>query len=618
MFRKIIALLSLWLSIFSFSGASDIKSKIAAAQGQEKLKLILQFFQGFEQVPNEQKERQLLDRYAQEALALSEQFHDRHAEGLARKYAAYSKYLQQQYEPALEDYFQARRIFGELRERNDEAAINKEIGDLFSIVFFVFSDYGRAGEYYKKSLALSRQSKNQFAITENLNNIANIYRAQGNFQEAISLYLEALQLNERYNTLFDSGAILSNLSDTFLKSGNFAESMNYMRQAFVFYEKTRQTQVRGRMYSQKGISCMQQNDFPRALSYFQQALEIHKKYSEIGKTTAELRNLGLLYSRFKKNAKAQECFQQALSLRQQRNDQIEIIQTLLVQAVTLQKQNELAKAEALLLFCENQAIQKQLQEKLCETYLQVSSLYSLRHDPVNALYYQTLGKKTKDGLPSAVILAGMQKLIAKHESNKEIDKIKMQKRRQTIVGLLAICLLLTLIGILAGKQKSIKNWIRNHLSSKEQQLQKKKAQWLDMRQKLDELQKKQSRSTGEMSPTGSERGQECLQLVLQKMQNDKIFLDSEMTLKKMAAKVGANTSSFSKTLNKDLGMGFNDFINYFRIEEAKKIMLADDQNKWDAVDICYEVGFNSMSSFYRIFKMHTGTTPVEFQHACKR
>jgi len=82
--------------------------------------------------------------------------------------------------------------------------------------------------------------------------------------------------------------------------------------------------------------------------------------------------------------------------------------------------------------------------------------------------------------------------------------------------------------------------------------------------------------------------------------------------------VGANTSSLSRTLNKELGMGFNDFINYYRIEEAKKIMLANDQNKWDVSDICYEVGFNSLSSFYRIFKMHTGMTPLEFQRSCKR
>jgi AraC-like DNA-binding protein len=618
MFRKIIVLFCLGLSAFSLPGASDIKSRIDASRGREKLELILRLLQGNGQTPDTQPERPLLDRYAREALALARQFRDRHAEGLALKLIAYSERAQQQYEPALEDYFQSRRIFAELEDHNVQAAISKEIADLFSTVFYIFTDYERTKEYYKDSLALSRQNNDQVATAKNLAAIANTYRAQGNFLEAIPLYREALQLNERNHILYDSGAILGDLSDACLKAGDVAGSMNYLRQSLDFYQKKRQTQGYARQYSQQGFSCMRQNDFPGALHNFQQALEMHEKYSERGRIATELRNIGTLYSRFKQEARAQECFRQALALRQQLNDRIEIIGILLGQAATLQRQNELPQAEALLRFCENQAEQKHLQGRLCETYLQLSSIYSLRHDPVNALYYQTLGKKTRDGLPSTAIQAGMQQIIAKKESGREIAAIKGQKRRQAIISFLAIGLLLALIGMLAWKQKPIRKWVRNLLSSKEQQLQKRKAQWLDMRQKLAELQEQPERGPGAMPPAGGDRDQECLRLLLRKMRDDKIFLDSELTLKKTAAKVGANTSSLSKTLNQHLGMGFSDFINYFRIEEAKKIMLADDQDKWDAVDVCYEVGFNSMSSFYRIFKMQTGTTPVEFQRACKR
>jgi len=330
------------------------------------------------------------------------------------------------------------------------------------------------------------------------------------------------------------------------------------------------------------------------------------------------RDMGRVYSRLKQDAQAQECFRRALALRRQLDDQIDILGTVIAQAKTLLKQNELPKAEALLRFCENQAKQKHLQGILCEAYLQLSSIYSLRHDPVNALYYQTLGRKTQDGLPSTAIQVGMQQIIAKNESAREIAEIKRQKRRQTVIGILGGGLLLALTGILAWKRKSVKKWVRDHLTSKEQRLHKKKSLLQDMQRKLGEFQEKQGRGPGETAPAGDDPGREYLRLVLRKMQDDKIFLDSELTLKRMAAKVGANTSSLSKALNKDLGMSFSDFISYFRIEEAKKIMLADEQNKWDVVDVCYEVGFNSMSSFYRIFKMHTGTTPMEFQRACRR
>jgi len=175
-----------------------------------------------------------------------------------------------------------------------------------------------------------------------------------------------------------------------------------------------------------------------------------------------------------------------------------------------------------------------------------------------------------------------------------------------------------LIGVLAWKQKSIRKWVRDHLSSKDQQLQKKMTQLQELGRKLDRLQETPSPGACAPPATGDGPSRECLQLVLRHMQKDRIFLDSELTLKKMAAKVGANTSSLSRMLNQDLGMGFSDFINHFRIEEAKKIMRTDEQNKWDVIDICFEVGFNSMSSFYRIFKRHTGMTPAEFQQAGKK
>lgn len=618
MSRKIIVLLVLCLSIAYLPGATDNEGRIAAAHGREKLELILQFLQDSGKTADAQTQWPLLERYAREALALAGQLQDRHAAGVALRTIGYAESAQRQYETALEDYFHSRRIFKELGDTGAQTDASREIADLFSSVFYIFSNVERTREYYKNSLASSRRANDPVATAKNLADFANTYRAQGNFLEAIPLYREALRLNERNHVLYDSGAILSDLSDSYLKAGDHAASMNYLRQALVFYQNKRQTQGLARMYSQKGSACMRQNDFPGALLNFRLALEMHEKYSERGRIATELRNIGALYSRFKQQAKAREYIGRAQALRRQLDDQIEILGIVLARARTLQKQNELPKAEALLRFCENQAKQKHLQGKLCETYLQLSSLYSLRHDPVNALYYQTLGRKTQDGLPSTAIQAGMQQIIAKNESDKEIAEIKRQKRRQTVIGILVGGLLLVLTGILAWKRKSIKKWLRDHLTSEEQRLQKKKSLLQGMQQKLGALQEKQGRSPGEALAAGDAPFPECMRLVLRKMQDEKIFLDGELTLKKMAAKVGANTSSLSKALNQDLGMSFSDFINYFRIEEAKKIMLADDQNKWDVVDVCYEVGFNSMSSFYRIFKMHTGTTPMEFQRACKR
>ncbi len=612
MLRKTAALSALFLSVFFLSGSTDSKSRIAAARGREKLALLLKFLQDSDQAPKQDEERRTYAAYAAEAQALSLQLPDRRAQGLARMFVAHGEYLRQQYEPALETYFQSRQLFRELADRKLEADVDRRINDLFPVVFHVFSDLGRAGEYYARSLARARQSKDTLATLKDLINLADTYRARNDFRRAIPLCLEALQLSEVSETHLDSGALLGNLSDMCLKMGDSAASMKYMQQALDFYKMKRQFQASGRAYSQKGFLYMQQNDFDRALASFRQALAIHKKLCEPARTAGELRNLGRLYSQFGQSPQARDYFQQEQALRQQLSDRNEVIQVVLARAMALQKRNELPQAEALLLFCETRARQSHLQLKLEEIYLQTAAIYRLRRDPVKALYYQTLGKRSTDSLPGATMAASIQKIMAKRENDKALHDLQARKRRQTIGAMLAIGLLVALIGLAAAKRKAIRRWARTHMFSKDQQLQKKQAQLLDMRQKLENLGKPPVAS-GPASPGANERSREYLRLVRTCMQRDELFQDSELTLKKMAARIGANSSSLSRALNDNLGMGFSDFVNHFRIEKAKKIMAADSEDKWDVVDICYEVGFNSLSSFYRVFKVHTGTTPSEFQ-----
>ena len=60
-------------------------------------------------------------------------------------------------------------------------------------------------------------------------------------------------------------------------------------------------------------------------------------------------------------------------------------------------------------------------------------------------------------------------------------------------------------------------------------------------------------------------------------------------------------------INENLYKNFFDFINTYRIEEMKKQLQGE--SKYTILGIAYESGFNSKSSFNRIFKKYTGQTP---------
>lgn len=94
------------------------------------------------------------------------------------------------------------------------------------------------------------------------------------------------------------------------------------------------------------------------------------------------------------------------------------------------------------------------------------------------------------------------------------------------------------------------------------------------------------------------------------MRNDKLFLDSNLSLPKLANHIRASANHVSQTLNEKLGMSFFDYVNKWRIEEAKpKILLGEDT----VLNIALATGFNSSSSFYKAFKKETGKTPRSYR-----
>lgn len=95
------------------------------------------------------------------------------------------------------------------------------------------------------------------------------------------------------------------------------------------------------------------------------------------------------------------------------------------------------------------------------------------------------------------------------------------------------------------------------------------------------------------------------------MEQNKPHLDDELTLQKLAAQFGMPEKELSVLINQQIGKHFFDFINEYRIRDAK-ILLKGQPNR-TVLEILYQVGFNSKSSFYTAFKKETGVTPSDYR-----
>jgi len=97
------------------------------------------------------------------------------------------------------------------------------------------------------------------------------------------------------------------------------------------------------------------------------------------------------------------------------------------------------------------------------------------------------------------------------------------------------------------------------------------------------------------------------------MNDKKPYLDFDLTLQKLAVQTDIPEKELSILINQHLGKHFYDFVNEYRINDAKKLLKDTSQKELTVLEILYKVGFNSKSSFYTAFKKSTDQTPTQFR-----
>lgn len=110
--------------------------------------------------------------------------------------------------------------------------------------------------------------------------------------------------------------------------------------------------------------------------------------------------------------------------------------------------------------------------------------------------------------------------------------------------------------------------------------------------------------------------QEYLLPVIKKIQSHmaehKPYLDGELTLTSLAEQLEINPNQLSQILNEGLSENFYRFVNRYRVEESKLLLLDPAFARYNILGIAFQAGFNTKSTFNKTFKELTGLSPSEF------
>ncbi|TPG72144.1 AraC family transcriptional regulator [Hymenobacter nivis] len=95
------------------------------------------------------------------------------------------------------------------------------------------------------------------------------------------------------------------------------------------------------------------------------------------------------------------------------------------------------------------------------------------------------------------------------------------------------------------------------------------------------------------------------------MAEEQPWLEPELTLTEVAKRLRITPGLLSKVINTGCGQNFNDFVNAYRVQEAQRLLADPRFAHYSLVGVALESGFNSRSTFNRVFKKVTGQVPSE-------
>lgn len=101
--------------------------------------------------------------------------------------------------------------------------------------------------------------------------------------------------------------------------------------------------------------------------------------------------------------------------------------------------------------------------------------------------------------------------------------------------------------------------------------------------------------------------------IRQGVEEDRLYLNPQLNIEEFSRQIGSPYRDVSYAINKIFGTNFFEFINHYRIEEAKRLLSDPTRQKMSIMDVLLESGFNSKSAFQRFFKRLVGMSPTEFR-----
>ena len=274
------------------------------------------------------------------------------------------------------------------------------------------------------------------------------------------------------------------------------------------------------------------------------------------------------------------------------------------------------------------AVQVHFRTQYERAYKLLSECYEASGERAKALLYLKKGNALKDSLYNAKAREAVANMMIRYETQKKGKEIlelhidaKIRQRRIKIAFILLISFLvwITLAIWLVwryyhkkwGPKVRAMNFIERRIDEeKERDNRKLRA--------LEKVLPPELKFSVSNQSSGLPFDDDLILKLEKLMTEEKAYLNENLTLAETARLINTNTSYLSRMINEHFSVNFSAFLNRYRIEEAKRMILDKKYSHLSIEGISQSAGFRSKSTFFQVFKQSTGQTPGNFAHRNKK
>ncbi|MFN5418342.1 MAG: helix-turn-helix domain-containing protein [Flavobacteriia bacterium] len=438
--------------------------------------------------------------------------------------------------------------------------------------------YKTALDYFLKGLKMAEKFQDRKLLVLMLNDVAYIYNVQEEYEKALPLLLRTISMRKSLPNELPVVMGYINISTIYYNLGSNNKALAYLDTAFNVAEKWRLNHIKQAVYQRRGIVFNKMGLHEKAIKNLRLAIKMQGEMNNTRGQATSLVQLANVFLGLNKLDSANYFYDKGLEVAKSFHF-LDIISDIYKgKSETLKKQG---KFEESIKFLTNHHILKD----------------SLTNKDVSRM----LGD-----IESKYKIAKKEQEIIHHERI-----ISSQKKALiSLISLLIVTIVILTIAIFQYQQKNRASKIlaktNLELTKKELIIDVSKPKLIH---KNDETIKYTSSSLDEIQK------EELLEKLLALMDEKKPFLNPDITLALVAEELEVYPRYVSQIINEKFEKNFYNFINEYRVKEARILLINKAYENYSIEGIANSVGFNSKSSFNTFFKKITGITPSYFRES---